>query len=95
MASVAIPDRPATVNQDISRVLIPATDGSCRSAEPTPWRGRGFSAELDRRGLFLRFGRVEAYLCFEEYGAWMFYREPGGFDAQAWRLHLVVGRAPR
>jgi hypothetical protein len=83
------------VNQDIPHDLVPAAEGSCRSVEPAAWRGRRFSAELDRRGLFLRLGQVEAYLCVEEYGAWMFYREPGGFDAQAWRLHLVVGKAPR
>ena len=61
----------------------------------TPFgRRRHFSVELDRRGLFLRLGRTEAYLCGEPEGAWYCRSEPGGVDAQAWRLHLVVGRVP-
>lgn len=84
------------MNQNLRPALVSAAETSCRSGEPTDSRDRrGVSAELDRRGLFLRFGRMEAYLCVESYRAWLFYREPGGFDAQAWRLHLVVGRAPR
>jgi hypothetical protein len=57
-------------------------------------RRRRFALELDRRGVFLRLGQTEAYLCAEPEGAWAFAREPGALDAQAWRLHPVVGRIP-
>jgi hypothetical protein len=33
-------------------------------------------------------------VCSEADSAWSFLREPGGLDVQAWRLHLIVGRAP-
>jgi hypothetical protein len=80
------------MNQNL-RALV-AAESAAWSDEPTTPRRSPFSVELDRRGLFLRFGRVEAYLCTEVDGAWTFYREPGGFDAQAGRLHLVVGTPP-
>ena len=77
------------------RALVATAEGADWTEASKPVRQGRFSVELDRRGLFLRLGRVEAYLCAEAEGAWVFYREPGGFDAQAWRLHLVVGTAPR
>jgi hypothetical protein len=77
--------------------LDTTTDPRAPSADvsgPGDHRERRFSAELDRRGLFLRLGRTEAYLCAEPEGAWVFEREAGGLDAQAWRLRLVVERMP-
>jgi hypothetical protein len=76
------------------RALVAATERANWMDELAASRARAFSVELDRRGLFLRIGRVEAYLCTEADRAWSFCREPGGLDAQAWRLHLVVGAAP-
>lgn len=55
---------------------------------------RRFSIELDPKGLWLRLGRTEAYLCIEPEGAWTLMRETDGFDAQAWRLHLILGKVP-
>ena len=43
----------------------------------------------------LRLGQIEAYLCGEAEGAWVFRREPDGFDIQIWRLHLTIGAVPR
>jgi hypothetical protein len=40
-------------------------------------------------------GCFDAYLCTEPDTAWTFTREPGGFDAQLWRLHLIIGTLPR
>jgi hypothetical protein len=57
-------------------------------------RRRRFAVELDRRGVFLRLGRTEAYLCAEPTSAWAFERGPDGLDAQAWRVHLIVGPVP-
>jgi hypothetical protein len=65
------------------------------SHPPALPRGRrSFSAEFDRRGLFLNLGQFDAYVCFEPAPAWFVRREPGDFDIQAWRLHLIVSRAP-
>lgn len=55
---------------------------------------RRFLVEIGRRGIFVRLGRTEAYLCGEAESAWMAQREPGCLDVQAWRLHLIVGRVP-
>lgn len=77
--------------------LLTTLDRSDLSGDATAPAGRGrrrFALELDRRGAFLRLGRVEAYVCFEPDRAWSFLRDPGGFDAQIWRLHLIVGRVP-
>ena len=76
------------------RAFVAATKGANWTDGLAASRPRRFSAELDRHGLFLRVGWVEAYLCTKADRAWSFWREPGGFDAQAWRLHLVVGRVP-
>jgi hypothetical protein len=76
------------------RALVAAAEASDWCEEPIPPRRRRFSVELDRRGLFLRVARTELYLCAEANGAWSAYREPGGFDLQMWRLHLVVGKVP-
>jgi hypothetical protein len=57
-------------------------------------RRRRFALELDRRGVFVRLGRTETYLCAEPDSAWILQREPGALDAQAWRLHLVIDRVP-
>jgi hypothetical protein len=57
-------------------------------------RRRRFALELDRRGVFLRLGRTEAYLCAEPTGTWAFERGPDGLDVQAWQLHLIVGPVP-
>jgi hypothetical protein len=76
------------------RALLAASDRLDIDGSGVARPGRRFSIELDRRGLFLRLGATEAYLCREAEGAWFVQREPGGFDAQLWRLHLVVGRVP-
>jgi hypothetical protein len=77
------------------RALVAAAESSgWTEDDPAPAARSRLAVELGRRGLFLRLGRVEAYACFEPDAAWAFWREPGGFDAQAGRLHLIVGRAP-
>ena len=76
------------------RALVATAEGSGSTDDPKSATRSRFSAELDRRGLFLRLGRIEAYLCAEADRAWGLYREPGGFDAQAGRLHLIIGTAP-
>jgi hypothetical protein len=83
--------RPVNRNLD---ALLAAAENSDWTNEPVTEKRHRFSVELDRRGLFLRAGRVEAYLCTETNWAWTFHREPGGLDAQVWRLHLITGRAP-
>lgn len=76
------------------RALVASAEHADWTADPKPAKRSRFSVESGRRGLFLCLGRLEAYLCIEIEGAWNFWREPGGFDVQAGRLHLIVGRAP-
>ena len=65
-------------------------------APRVPARGwRDFSLEPTRSDLFVRTGRFEAYCCLEREGGWWFSREAGGLDVQAWRVRLIVDRAPR
>ena len=71
-------------------VESPGWHGSALVGAPTR-----YWLELDRRGLFLRLGQIEAYLCGEADGAWVFRREPDGFDVRIWRLHLTIGAVPR
>ena len=81
------------MHHNLNALLAAAAD----AAPSEVWlasRRRRFSLELDRRGLFLRLGGVEAYLCAEPQAGWSLRREPGGLDAHAWRLHLIVGRVP-
>lgn len=82
------------MHQISSASLAPANDDTRLGVNSRAARRHRFALELDRRGLFLSLGRVEAYCCTEPESAWLFQREPGGFDAQAWRLHLMVGRTP-
>jgi hypothetical protein len=81
------------VHQTPRSSLAPADDAILGGASVRP-AARRFAVELDRRGVFARLGRVEAYLCIEPDSAWSFLRESDGFDSQAWRLHLIVGRSP-
>ncbi len=76
------------------RALITATERANWMDEASASQPKLFSVELDRRGLFLRVGRIEAYLCTEADRAWSFCREPGGFDLRAWCLHLLVSKVP-
>jgi hypothetical protein len=64
------------------RALLAASDRLDIDAGGLARPRRRFSVELDRRGLFLRLGGTEAYLCREPSGAWFIQREPGGFAAQ-------------
>jgi hypothetical protein len=75
------------------RLLLAAANDDGFVAEATPLRRR-FSIEFGRRGIFVTIGSMDVYLCGEADSAWSFLREPGGLDVQAWRLHLIVGRAP-
>ena len=77
------------------RTLVAAAERANWTDELAASRPSRFSVELDRRGLFLRLGRTEFYLCAEAERAWGLYREPGGFDLHLGRLHLVAGRSPR
>jgi hypothetical protein len=74
--------------------LVAANDWDGPHAAP-PVKRRRFALELDRNGLFLTLGRTDFYLCLEPSSAWHFEREPGGFDAQAWRVHAMIGRVAR
>jgi hypothetical protein len=73
--------------------LVAANDPDFEAPDREPAR-RSFSVELDRRGVFITLGRWDVYLCAEPESEWQLLREPGGFDAQAWRLHLIVSRLP-
>jgi hypothetical protein len=81
------------MHQNPSALLVASADPNLSEVAVRASRHR-FSIELDRSGLFVRLGRTEAYCCTEPERAWAFVREPGGFDAQAWRLHLIIGRIP-
>ncbi|HEV7264094.1 MAG TPA: hypothetical protein VGN83_04130 [Falsiroseomonas sp.] len=81
------------MDPNLKLLLAAANDTDPRRRVPAAGRGR-FGVEFDRRGVFVRFGRRELYLCTEPDSAWTFLREPGGFDAQAWRLHLIVAPVP-
>jgi len=59
-----------------------------------PRAKRRVAAELGRRGIFVRIGRIEAYLSVEAQSGWFLEREPGGIDCQAWRLRLMAERVP-
>lgn len=76
------------------RLLLAAANDDSFAADAAPARRRRFSIEFGRRGIFVSFAGTDAYLCGEPDSAWSFIREPGGFDAHAWRLHLIVGKAP-
>jgi hypothetical protein len=73
-------------------MLVASNDLNCSALMHTP-RRRRFSAEFDRRGLFLTFGRFDVYLCTEPEAAWSFLRDANGFDGQFWRLHLIIDKA--
>jgi hypothetical protein len=75
-------------------LLAAATDDDVRAWDAPPSR-RPFLIEFERRGVFAQLWRFDAYLCTEPDTAWTFTREPGGFDMQVWRLHLIVGTVPR
>jgi hypothetical protein len=77
------------MDRRLSHLLAAPTDG-----QPALATRRAFSIEFDRRGLFVSLGRFDGYLCAEPESAWSFLREPGSFDAQVWRLHLIVSRVP-
>jgi hypothetical protein len=81
------------VDSNVRLLLAAANDDEFTGwAAPAP--RRPFGVEIGCRGLFLQLWRFDAYLCTEPEGAWSFIREPGGFDLQVWRLHLLVGRVP-
>jgi hypothetical protein len=73
-------------------MLVASNDLNC-SALTHPPRRRRFSAEFDRRGLFLTLGRFDVYFCTEPEAAWSFLQDRYGFDWQFWRLHLIVDKA--
>ena len=80
------------MRQDDLDALLAADDALARRAACAA--RRRFAAELGGRGVFVRLGRAEAYLCLEDKVAWALRREVGCLDAQAGRLHLIVGRVP-
>jgi hypothetical protein len=73
-------------------MLVASNDLNCSALACAPARRR-FSAEFDRRGLFLTFGRFDVYLCTEPEAAWSFLRDRRGLDSQFWRLHLIIDEA--
>jgi hypothetical protein len=73
-------------------MLVASNDLNCSALTFAP-RKRRFSAEFDRRGLFLTLGRFDLYLCTEPEAAWSFLRDRHGFDWQFWRLHLIIDEA--
>jgi hypothetical protein len=81
------------MDPNLKLLLVAANDTGFRPAGLARRQGR-FAFEVGRRGIFARLGRFEMYLCTEPDSAWVFLREPGGFDAQAWRLHLIAGPVP-
>ncbi|WP_372617152.1 hypothetical protein [Falsiroseomonas sp.] len=81
------------MDPNLKLLLAAANDMDPGMRVPTAGRSR-FALEFGRQGIFARFGRIEMYLCTEPDSAWTFLREPGGFDAQAWRLHLIVAPVP-
>ena len=77
----------------MDRSLLRCIAGSGGETTLPPARRR-FSVEIDRRGVFATIGRYDAYLCLEPEAARSLQREPGSFDGQLWRLHLIVSRVP-
>jgi hypothetical protein len=77
------------------RLLLAAANDDHRAKWAAPAFRRPFLVEVGHRGLFLHLWRFDAYLCAEPDAVWSFMREPGGFDVQLWRLHLIVGRVPK
>jgi hypothetical protein len=75
-------------------VVVVANDWDGPSRAPRA-RRRHFAFELDRNGLFLSLGRTDIYVCVEASSAWTAQRSAGELDVQAWRLHLIIGRAPK
>ena len=76
------------------RLLLAAANDDDFAMEAPPAPRRRFSIEFDRRGIFVSLGATDAYLCREPDSAWRFLRETDGFDAHAWRLHLIVAKVP-
>jgi hypothetical protein len=75
-------------------LVVVANDWDGPSCLPTA-RRRRFAVELDRNGLFLSLGRTDFYLCMEPGSTWSMHRASGELEMQAWRLHLIIGRAPK
>ncbi|MGK7870952.1 hypothetical protein [Falsiroseomonas sp. E2-1-a20] len=73
-------------------MLVASNDLNCSALTHAP-RRRRFSAEFDRRGLFMTFGRFDVYLCTEPEAAWSLLRDRHGLDLQFWRLHLIIDEA--
>jgi hypothetical protein len=80
------------VDPKLRLMLVASNDLNCSALAQIP-RRRRFSAEFDRRGLFLTFGRFDVYVCTEPEAAWSFLRDGRGFDGQFWRLHLIIDEA--
>ncbi len=77
------------------RLLLVAASDPDFERRAAPVSRRGFSVEVDRRGIFVALWRFDVYLCAERESAWAVVREPGSIDVQLWRLHLMVSRVPR
>jgi hypothetical protein len=82
------------MDRKLRLLLVGPNDCRIEAREP-PTRRRPFSIEIDRQGVFVCVGQFDAYFRAERDTAWYIQREPDGFDAQVWRLHLIVGRVPR
>ena len=77
------------------RLLLVAANDSRPDPVIAPAKRRAFSVEIGRRGVFMTLGPFDAYLCTEPEKTWFAMREPDCFDAQLWRLHLILSRVPR
>lgn len=57
---------------------------------------RRIAVELDRHGLFARFGRLEVYARRDRLGppSWGLFREPGAMEMEAGRFRVTVSKAP-
>jgi hypothetical protein len=82
------------MDQNWPHAVVVANDWDGPKALP-PARRRRFALELDRNGLFLTVGRTDLYVCMEPSASWALQREAGDLELRAWRLHLILGRAPK
>jgi hypothetical protein len=88
-------ERTHVMDPKLNHLVLVAANDLGFEPQNLPAKRRAFCIEIDRRGMFLSLGGRDAYVCAEPHSAWSFVREPGGFDTQMWRLHLIVSRAPR